>query len=91
MMTATGVHEVVSRLKAAGVPFWLDGGWGIDALVGRETRPTTISTSSSHATPSATHVSHSPHWASSTRRRRRRGFRRASSSVIRVDARSTST
>jgi lincosamide nucleotidyltransferase A/C/D/E len=39
MMTVTGVHEVVSRLKAAGVPFWLDGGWGIDALVGRETRP----------------------------------------------------
>jgi len=39
MMTATDVHEVVARLEAAGVAFWLDGGWGVDALVGRETRP----------------------------------------------------
>lgn len=38
MMTASDVHEVVSRLKAAGIVFWLDGGWGVDALVGYETR-----------------------------------------------------
>ena len=30
--------EVFDILDAAGVPFWLVGGWGIDALVGRRTR-----------------------------------------------------
>ncbi len=37
-MTATCVIEVVRELERGGVVVWLDGGWGIDALLGRETR-----------------------------------------------------
>lgn len=39
MMAANDVIEVLDRLDAAGVGVWLDGGWGVDALVGRQTRP----------------------------------------------------
>jgi lincosamide nucleotidyltransferase A/C/D/E len=39
MMTPEDVTEVVETLKGAGVSFWLDGGWGVDALLGRQTRP----------------------------------------------------
>jgi lincosamide nucleotidyltransferase A/C/D/E len=38
MMGAQDVLEVVDRLDQAGVPCWLDGGWGIDALLGEQTR-----------------------------------------------------
>lgn len=38
MMQAKDVVEVVSVLKGAGVCVWLDGGWGVDALVGQPTR-----------------------------------------------------
>ncbi len=31
--------EVADTLEAAGVPYWLAGGWGVDALLGRQTRP----------------------------------------------------
>ena len=31
--------EVVDRLERAGLTVWLDGGWGVDALIGRQTRP----------------------------------------------------
>ena len=41
MMHAQDVLTIVSSLAAAGVPVWLDGGWGIDALVGEQTRPHT--------------------------------------------------
>ena len=30
---------LVSAMERAGVRFWIDGGWGVDALVGRQTRP----------------------------------------------------
>jgi lincosamide nucleotidyltransferase A/C/D/E len=39
MMQAADVHAVLAALEAAGVPAWLDGGWGVDALAGRQTRP----------------------------------------------------
>jgi GrpB-like predicted nucleotidyltransferase (UPF0157 family) len=39
MMTAADVLEVLDRLDAAGVAWWVDGGWGVDALLGYETRP----------------------------------------------------
>lgn len=39
MMTESDVLEVLACLEAAGVGVWLDGGWGIDALVGRVSRP----------------------------------------------------
>ena len=38
MMDAPSVLSVVSSLQQAGVRVWLDGGWGVDALVGEQTR-----------------------------------------------------
>ena len=38
-MTAQDVVDVYSALLARGVRLWVDGGWGIDALLGRQTRP----------------------------------------------------
>ena len=38
-MDASTVRRFVPQLEQAGIPVWLDGGWGIDALLGRETRP----------------------------------------------------
>src|SRR6266536_3316854 len=38
-MIAACVVEVVRELERGGVVVWVDGGWGIDALLGRETRP----------------------------------------------------
>lgn len=38
-MQSNDVLQIVSWLETAGVAVWLDGGWGIDALVGRQTRP----------------------------------------------------
>ena len=37
-MTATDVLEILDRLDAANVEWWIDGGWGVDALLGYETR-----------------------------------------------------
>jgi lincosamide nucleotidyltransferase A/C/D/E len=36
---ASDVLEVVDALKAGGIDSWLDGGWGVDALLGEQTRP----------------------------------------------------
>lgn len=38
-MTAEDVVDLYSSLLARGVRLWVDGGWGIDALLGRQTRP----------------------------------------------------
>jgi GrpB-like predicted nucleotidyltransferase (UPF0157 family) len=38
-MTAADVLEILARLDAAGVEWWIDGGWGVDALLGYQTRP----------------------------------------------------
>jgi lincosamide nucleotidyltransferase A/C/D/E len=38
-MTADDAVDVLDRLEAAGVEVWVDGGWGVDALLGVETRP----------------------------------------------------
>jgi lincosamide nucleotidyltransferase A/C/D/E len=38
MMTASDVLEVLGCLEAAGLRVWVDGGWGVDALVGETTR-----------------------------------------------------
>ncbi len=35
MMGISDVLEIVERLGGAGVRVWLDGGWGVDALIGR--------------------------------------------------------
>jgi len=37
-LTAADVLEILDRLDAAGVEWWIDGGWGVDALLGREMR-----------------------------------------------------
>jgi lincosamide nucleotidyltransferase A/C/D/E len=39
VMSADDVLSVMTALRAAGVDVWIGGGWGIDALLGRETRP----------------------------------------------------
>ncbi len=38
-MKSEEVGELYSGLLAQGVQIWVDGGWGIDALLGRQTRP----------------------------------------------------
>ncbi len=38
MMEAAEVINIGRALAAANIPFWLDGGWGVDALTGRQTR-----------------------------------------------------
>lgn len=38
MMTDADVLEIVAVLEQAGVDVWLDGGWAVDALAGRQTR-----------------------------------------------------
>jgi lincosamide nucleotidyltransferase A/C/D/E len=38
MMTAADVVLVLDTLAEAGIIVWLDGGWGVDALVGEGTR-----------------------------------------------------
>jgi lincosamide nucleotidyltransferase A/C/D/E len=38
-MSAGELVRVVDALEAAGCRGWLEGGWGVDALVGRQTRP----------------------------------------------------
>ena len=39
MMHASDVVEVIDALESAGVDVWVYGGWGIDALLGEQTRP----------------------------------------------------
>ncbi len=38
MMQAHDVLEVINQLENVDVSVWLDGGWGVDALVGTQTR-----------------------------------------------------
>jgi lincosamide nucleotidyltransferase A/C/D/E len=37
-VTNDDVLEIIDRLDQAGIEWWIDGGWGVDALVGRQTR-----------------------------------------------------
>ena len=38
-MNSAQLIELLDCLDNAEVPIWLDGGWGVDALVGEQTRP----------------------------------------------------
>ncbi len=38
MMPPSDVLAAMEELAAAGIPVWLDGGWGVDALLGEQTR-----------------------------------------------------
>ena len=37
-MAATEVVQIIAWLEAAGVIYQINGGWGVDGLVGRQTR-----------------------------------------------------
>jgi lincosamide nucleotidyltransferase A/C/D/E len=37
-LKADDVVEVLGRLRVAGIEFWVEGGWGVDALLGEQTR-----------------------------------------------------
>ncbi|MET0422899.1 MAG: aminoglycoside adenylyltransferase [Actinoplanes sp.] len=37
-MTGDEVLDILDRLGAAGLDVWVGGGWGVDALVGKQTR-----------------------------------------------------
>jgi lincosamide nucleotidyltransferase A/C/D/E len=37
-VTAEDVVEVLEALERRGICSWVDGGWGVDALVGEQTR-----------------------------------------------------
>jgi lincosamide nucleotidyltransferase A/C/D/E len=39
MFSAQDVITIYQRLLDEGIPIWLTGGWGIDALLGEQTRP----------------------------------------------------
>jgi lincosamide nucleotidyltransferase A/C/D/E len=39
MVTTKDALEIYKMLSAHGIPIWLTGGWGIDALLGEQTRP----------------------------------------------------
>lgn len=38
-MKAEEVLDLLSVFEAAGIEVWIDGGWGVDALLGEQTRP----------------------------------------------------
>jgi lincosamide nucleotidyltransferase A/C/D/E len=38
-MTADDVLQIVYCLESSSIEMWFDGGWGVDALVGEQTRP----------------------------------------------------
>jgi len=38
-MRSAAVVAFCRRLRALGIEIWLDGGWGVDALLGEQTRP----------------------------------------------------
>jgi lincosamide nucleotidyltransferase A/C/D/E len=37
-MNAASLLQVVDRIEAEGIEVWVDGGWGVDALLGQEIR-----------------------------------------------------
>ena len=38
-MTASDVVAIYDACEATGIHIWIDGGWSVDALLGKETRP----------------------------------------------------
>ena len=38
-MTATDVISLYTELENLSIAIWIDGGWGVDALLGEQTRP----------------------------------------------------
>jgi lincosamide nucleotidyltransferase A/C/D/E len=38
-MTSADVVDFYTKLESLGIKIWIDGGWGVDALLGEQTRP----------------------------------------------------
>ena len=38
-MTSIDVIDFYTTLENSGIEMWVDGGWGVDALLGEQTRP----------------------------------------------------
>lgn len=38
-MSASALVELLVLIEATGIEVWLDGGWGVDALIGKQSRP----------------------------------------------------
>ena len=38
-MTSIEVIDLYNHLNILGIKIWIDGGWGVDALLGKQTRP----------------------------------------------------
>ena len=38
-MTALDVTDLYKQMEERGIVIWIDGGWGVDALLGDQTRP----------------------------------------------------
>ena len=36
-VTKTDLLKVLDLMEASGIQYWLDGGWGVDVLVGKQT------------------------------------------------------
>ena len=52
MMNADAVGEILTTLEEASVRIWLDGGWGVDALLGEPgTQERTRGASARHSNP----------------------------------------
>jgi lincosamide nucleotidyltransferase A/C/D/E len=39
MMSETDAVDLLKTIEDSGIGIWIDGGWGVDALIGRQTRP----------------------------------------------------
>ena len=39
MMNVNDAVDLLEKIEHIGVDVWIDGGWGVDALLGRQTRP----------------------------------------------------
>ena len=39
MMNEKDVIDLLEKIEQIGIDVWIDGGWGVDALLGRQTRP----------------------------------------------------
>jgi lincosamide nucleotidyltransferase A/C/D/E len=39
IMTAADALALYDLFRSHGITVWVDGGWGVDALLGRQTRP----------------------------------------------------
>ena len=37
-MTSNDVIDLYTNLETLGIKVWVDGGWGVDALLGKQTR-----------------------------------------------------